>query len=414
MKKDFFIENRNKIAHKMNPATAMVLFSGCAPVMGGDRLYDFYVNRNFYYAAGIDRENMILTVLKTADTVAHTLYIPRFNEQTARWVGANMTEKEAEDISGIGDIRFIDEFDGDIADMVYRNNITDVYVDTDNRFNRGELTKALLFAERLKRGYPHINIMPADTILSSLRQIKSEEEINSVKKGISITKEGIYAMMKNAHPGMMEYEIEAYFDFTLKKYGVKHPAFNTIAAGGKNAAVLHYEDNNSRVNDGEMILFDLGAAWNNYSSDITRTFPVNGKFTDTQKDLYNMVLRGQQLVIDMIRPGLPFGDMNRALREYYLVEMKKRGFADTDEELNKYYFHSVSHHLGLETHDVGTRTGALEPGMVITVEPGIYIEEMGLGIRIEDDVLVTETGCEVLSKDIIKTVEDIEAFMAGE
>ena len=414
MENTFFINNRNKITEMMSDYSATVLFSGESPVMGGDRLYDFYVNRNFYYAVGIDRENMIFTAVKTGDSVLFTLYIPRLNEQTARWVGANMTADEAKDASGITDIRFIDEFDNGVADMVYRHNATEIYIDTDNRFNRTELTKGLAFAKKIKRGYPHLNILSANGMLADLREIKSGEEVTAIKNGIEITKEGIYTMMKNARPGMTEYELEAYFDFTLKKYGIKHPAFNTIAAGGKNAAILHYEGNNSVVNDGEMILFDLGAVWNNYSADITRTFPVNGKFTEVQKDFYNMVLKGQQMVIDMIKPGLPFGDMNKALREYYLEEMKKRGFADTDEELSKYYFHSVSHHLGLETHDAGTRTGKLKQGMVITVEPGIYIEELGIGIRIEDDVLVTENGCEVLSKDIIKTVEDIEKLMAEE
>ena len=164
MENTFFINNRNKITEKMPNHSAMVLFSGESPIMGGDRLYDFYVNRNFYYTAGIDRENMIFTAVKTGDDVLFTLYIPRFNGQTARWVGANMTADEAKSASGIADIRFIDEFDGGVADMVCRHNVTEIYIDTDNRFNRTELTKGLAFADKIRRGYPHLNILSANSI----------------------------------------------------------------------------------------------------------------------------------------------------------------------------------------------------------------------------------------------------------
>jgi len=323
-----------------------------------------------------------------------------------------MTAEEAVAVSAIADIRYIDEFESELKK--HTDSVSIVYIDMDDKFDRPYSTKGLRFGARLKNRYPDIELKDAQDIFATLRQIKEAEEIELMKKAIDITKSGIYSMMKNARPGMMEYEIEAYFDYELKRNGVKEPAFTTIAAGGENATVLHYEDNNSIVKDGDMILFDLGAAWGNYSADITRTFPVNGKFTDTQRDLYNMVLEGQKLVIDMIRPGIPFAELNKTLREYYVEEMGKRGFVKNDEELNEYYFHSVSHHLGLETHDVGSRNGLLEEGMVITVEPGIYIKELGIGIRIEDDVLVIADGSEVLSKDIIKEARDIERFMCGE
>ncbi len=412
MDKNFVEKNRKKMFGKMYNDSVIVLFSGEAPVRSGDSLYSFFVNRNFFYVTGIDRDKMIYMAYKMNGEEKSILFIPPSNGQMARWIGENMTAEEARDISGLSEIKYIEEFGGYAEKLI--DSAENVYIDMDDKFDRPFSTKALRFGARLKNKYPHIELKDAQDIFAPLRQIKEPEEIKLMKKAIDITKDGIYSMMKNAKPGMMEYEIEAYFDFELKRNGVKVPAFTTIAAGGKNATVLHYEDNNSVVKDGEMILFDLGAAWGNYSADITRTFPVNGRFTDTQKDLYNMVLEGQKLVIDMIRPGVPFSELNKALREHYVEEMGKRGFVKNDEELSEYYFHSVSHHLGLETHDVGNRNGLLEKGMVITVEPGIYIKELGIGIRIEDDVLVTEDGCEVLSKDIIKEVEDIERFMCGE
>lgn len=412
MDRKFFEKNRRKMFGKMDDKSLMVLFSGEAPARSGDSLYSFFVNRNFFYVTGIDRDKMIYIAYKKNGVEKSILFIPPSNGQMARWIGENMTAEEAQDISGLSEIKYIEEFGGYIEKLI--DSAENVYIDMDDKFDRPFSTKALRFGARLKNEYPHVELKDAQDIFAPLRQIKEPEEIKLMKKAIDITKSGIYSMMKNAKPGMMEYEIEAYFDFELKRNGVKVPAFTTIAAGGKNATVLHYEDNDSVVKDGEMILFDLGAAWGNYSADITRTFPVNGKFTDTQKDFYNMVLEGQRLVIDMIRPGVPFSELNKALREYYVKEMGKRGFVKNDEELSEYYFHSVSHHLGLETHDVGSRNGLLEKGMVITVEPGIYIKELGIGIRIEDDVLVTENGCEVLSKDIIKEAEDIERFMSGE
>ena len=198
----------------------------------------------------------------------------------------------------------------------------------------------------------------------------------------------------------------------LKENGVTDKAFKTIAASGKNGCILHYTKNNSVMNDGDLLLVDAGAQYKWYNGDITRTFPVNGKFTEKQKEIYNIVLGGQNVVINMIKAGVSYPSLNEKLKEYYLEELKKTGLAETMEDVSKYYYHSVSHFLGAETHDVGDRKQVLKEGMIITVEPGLYIEELGIGIRIEDDVLVTKDGCRVLTKDLPKTVEEIERFMA--
>jgi Xaa-Pro aminopeptidase len=213
---------------------------------------------------------------------------------------------------------------------------------------------------------------------------------------------------------MHEYELEAYFDFELKKSGVRDFAFKSIVASGKNGTVLHYSDNTDVMDDNSLVLCDLGAQWNYYNADITRTFPVNGKFTERQKQIYNIVLSGHDLIIDTIKAGIEFASLNETLKRYYAEELKKIGLIQTDDEVSKYYYHGVSHLLGLETHDVGRHNeGKLLEGMVLTVEPGLYIAEENIGIRIEDDVLVLKNGCEVLSKDIIRTVDEIEAYMGG-
>jgi len=248
--------------------------------------------------------------------------------------------------------------------------------------------------------------------IAALRLIKSEEEIELIREAIDITDKGIKALMINSKAGMKEYELEAYFDFTLKSNGVTDYAFHTIAAGGKNATILHYHENNSELKNDELVLFDLGAQYKYYNADISRTFPVNGKFTERQKQVYNVVLRAQEAVTAIAKPGILFSVLNETAKKVLTEGCIELGLIKETSELSKYYFHGVSHYLGLDTHDVGSRDIELRPGMVFTNEPGLYIEEENIGIRIEDDILITEDGCENLSKQIIKTVEEIEEFMA--
>ena len=221
--------------------------------------------------------------------------------------------------------------------------------------------------------------------------------------------------MKNSKAGIKEYELESYFDFVCKKNGVKDLAFKTIAAAGKNATVLHYVTNDSELKDGDLILFDLGAQYKYYNGDISRTFPVNGKFTDRQKEVYNAVLRVNEKVIEEMKPGVSFLELNKKAKEWIAEECISLGLMTSKEDVSKYYYHSIGHSLGMDTHDIEpeNRDVIFETGMIYTVEPGIYIEEEGIGIRIEDDVLITDNGYEVLTKGMIKTVEEIEEFMSN-
>jgi len=206
--------------------------------------------------------------------------------------------------------------------------------------------------------------------------------------------------------------MEAHFDFILKSEGVKHYAFPTIVASGKNSTVLHYEKNDAVVEEDSLVLLDLGAQYNYYNADISFTFPANGKFTEKQKTFYNIVLKALRETTELIKPGVQFAKLNEHTKRVLAEECVKVGLIMEESEIGKYYYHGVSHFLGLDTHDVGNyKDLILQPGMVLTVEPGLYIEEEGIGIRIEDDVLVTEEGHDVLSKDIFRSIEEIEAFM---
>jgi Xaa-Pro aminopeptidase len=227
------------------------------------------------------------------------------------------------------------------------------------------------------------------------------------------TRAAIESMMQHSYAGVNESELEGIFDFALMKRNVRQHAFPSIVAGGARATTLHYVQNDQQVNDGELVLIDLGSACGNYCADISRTFPVNGKFTQRQKELYNTVLNAQQIVIDNCKPGKTLAELNQLVIDYYESRLDDLGLRKDGKTVRDYYYHSVSHQLGLDTHDICTeRERTLRPGMVITVEPGLYVEEEAIGIRIENDVCITEDGCEDLSHNIPKTVEEIEALMA--
>ena len=409
----FFIDNRKNILKEIQNKSIIVLFAGKAPIQRGDQFYPFSPDRNFYYLTGIDKQNLIFLALKNDENIEEYIFIERYDEVKAKWDGKTINEKEVAEISGIKNVKFLDEFNQVFSKLLFQNLIENLYLDLENRY-LSYYTPAFEFSKTAKENYPYINIKNVYGLIGNFRLLKLEQEIEKMQKAIDITKCGIENILKNAKPNMMEYEIEAYFDFELKRNGVKDKAFPTILAGGKNATTLHYGDNNCKVKDGSLVLIDLGATYGYYSADISRTFPINGKFTQRQKEIYNIVLEGQKKVMEAIKPGVYKKRLNEILIEYYQVELKKIGLIKEDCEVSKYYYHNVGHFLGLETHDIcGTDFEILKAGMVITVEPGLYIPEEEIGIRIEDDILVTETGYKNLSKDIIKTVDEIEAFMQG-
>lgn len=411
MDKKFFIKNRKELAKVLDDNSILLLFAGTAPYKSADEQYQFAPNRNFYYLTGIDREKIILLISKIDGDISEKIFVERPDPVMARWIGARMTAEEAKEVSGVENIDYLDKFEETIGSILERNRIEKLYLDLERQEIGAAITEPQYFAKMINERYPYIEIKNVYYDIAKLRVIKSDEELQLMKKAIEITKEGIENMIDNIKPEMMEYEIEAYFDFTLKKNGIYEKAFKTIAASGKNATILHYVENNCNAEDGDLILFDLGAQYKYYNADISRTFPVNGKFTERQKQVYNIVLKAEEAVEEAARPGLPYKELDEIAKKVLAEGCKELGLIEDDKELVKYYFHSVSHYLGLDAHDIGIYNTVLKPGMVITNEPGLYIEEEGIGIRIEDDLLITEDGCENLSKDILKTVEEIEDYM---
>ncbi|KEK24099.1 aminopeptidase P family protein [Bacillus gaemokensis] len=414
MKQSFFIQNRRRLVETLPDESVTILFAGQAPYKSADEHYKFVPNRNFYYMTGIDEPNIILMLKKVGDIVEEVLFIEKADPVLEKWIGKTVSKEEAQTTSGIKTIVYLESFESSIARTFFTEHVKHVYLDLERRDWTGTQTRTLAFAKHVREHYPHLSIGNVYPNICELRVFKTNEEIEKIKEAIMVTKEGIYNVLKQAKEDMMEYELEAHFDFKLKSSGIKHHAFNTILASGKNATVLHYEDNDSKIDKGDLVLMDLGAQKDYYNADISYTFPASGTFSNRQKEIYNIVLKALRETIELVKPGLKFAALNEHTKKVLAEECKKIGLIQESEELSKYYYHEVSHFLGLDTHDVGSYNDrVLEAGMVITVEPGLYIEEEAIGIRIEDDILVTEKGYENLSKDVMRTVEEIENFMGS-
>lgn len=409
--KDFFVNNRNKLINEINDNEIVVLFSGKPPKSTADDLYKFKPNKNFYYFTGLTRENFIVTMLKLKDSVEIKLFIEEPNYDVEKWYGIKLSKEKAMEISGIEDVEYIDEFKKYLNRMVYSNKFNTVYFDLEKLSWDEVDTYSHKFALEFRNRYLHINIRTVHNIASKLRLIKDKFEIDQIRKAISLTKLGIEDIMKNLKPGMYEYQIESIFANNIKQNGAGGNAFETIVASGKNAVILHYVENDKKIKKDELVLLDLGAQYNQYSSDITRTLPIDGKFTDRQKEIYEIVLKAQKATIKIMKPETPFEELNKECEKVLCNELKKIGLMKEDSELANYYYHGVGHYMGLDTHDLGSRDVMLKPGMVITCEPGLYIAEENIGIRIEDDILITKNGNEILSKEITKEIKDIEQFM---
>lgn len=411
MDKQFFVQKRKSLFEAIEDRSLVVLFAGVAPQKSADERYRFTPNKNFYYMTGIESQAAVLVMEKHGRRMQETLYIEKPDPDYEKWSGRRIRKDEAAESSGIEKIEYLCDFYKLFSRMFEDFEFGNLYLDLERLEWETAQTPAQAFAAEVLGKYSFLQIRNVHYPITELRLMKSAEEVEAIRCAIDITGEGIKSMMKNCSPGLKEYALEAYFDYTLKTAGVKETGFSSIVASGINGTILHYENNDCTVPEDALVLVDAGAKYRHYNADITRTFPASGKFTDRQKLVYNIVLKAQLEVIKAIKPGVPFRELNEIVKKVYTEDCKAIGLINDDAELSRYYFHGVSHYLGLDTHDVGSREMVLKSGMVLTVEPGLYIEEEAIGIRIEDDVLVTDKGCEVLSDHIPKTVEEIEAFM---
>lgn len=407
-----FSNRRQKLFNQLKDNSLTLLFSGEPVRKSADGEYEFDANRNFYYLTGINEPLAVLALAKTKQGNREYLFIRDINYDLEKWIGIFMNPAEAEEVSGIANVLFKSQFENFFNRSLISMEIESVGLDGDRQVFDTRALTGEAFAHKLKEQYPLLNLFDVFPLIAKQRLVKDEVEIAAIKAAIELTNTGIESMIKEMKPGMMEYEMVARFIYELnRKNGTE--MFDTIAASGPNGVILHYVENNRKTEDGDLILFDLGAKLNHYGADISRTYPVNGKFTDRQKQIYNIVLEAMEVVTNATKPGVTLFELNELVKAFYLERLTEIGLINKPEELGKYYYHSVSHHLGLDTHDIGnTENVKLQAGMVITNEPGLYIKEENIGIRIETDLLVTETGCENLAPMIKRSVEDIEAFLS--
>lgn len=413
-----FLNNRKKYFEKVEKNSISLFYSGKSFPRTADQDFDFEVDKNFFYLTGISQENVILMLLKEENNQKAILFIEENDPVLVKWVGKKLEKAEATAISGITDVMYISQFERMLflhlnPSRVAFAQFDKLYLNLERRNDPSYTNWALKFAQDIKVKYPEIQILNSYNIVIGLRMFKCQEEVDRIQASIDVTKTGIESLMLNSKPGMYEYQLENYFDFHLKQNNQRTVSFKTICASGINATILHYVDNNAILNDNELILFDLGCRANDYYiSDISRTFPINGKFTARQKDVYEAVLNVNKKCIEFLKPGITWVEFNKYATNLLAEACINLGLITDKKDITKYYWHSIGHNIGLDTHDPSLPHIPLSEGMVITVEPGLYIEEEKIGVRIEDNVLITKDGAKNLSVDIIKEVADIEKFMA--
>jgi Xaa-Pro aminopeptidase len=404
---------RQKLIEKLEDKSITILFSGRPKVKTADQHYDFFVNNNFYYLTHLKEPNMALVIIKGNKETKPIIFKEFRTPERALWDGELISIEDVKLISKVDEVRNIDTLEDFLSRVTTsaRGNtfgkLDKLYLDMEsNNLN----STSYEFLNKIKNTHPYLNVNNINFEISQLRMIKDDLEITNIKEAIKTTNEALNNVMKHLKGGLYEYQMVAHYLHTLNLAN-KQESFKTIAASGKNATILHYVDNDSKINHNDLMLFDLGVYHNHYASDISRTYPVSGKFTNRQKEVYEIVLKANKETINMLKPGVTWKEFNDFANKILIEGLYQLGLISSDEEFRKYYYHSIGHFLGLDVHDCGNYEVPLQPGMVVTVEPGLYIAEEGIGIRIEDNVLITESGSLNLSKDIIKEIEDIEKFM---
>lgn len=407
---------RERLFDLLEDNSIALIYSGVGKIRSEDENYPFLANRHFFYLTGIEQENSILMLIKSVGEHKSYLFLDDYDERKERWTGKRLSFDEAGEIAQMSNVysnsTFKSMLDMGLKEKIY-GQIKYLYLDLSDELKVGLNKSTKTLAEELKNEYQDVEILNIYQLITQLRMIKSDLEINNLIEATNITNNGINDLLIQMHLGMYEHELADRFEYYGKTHGRRELSFDTIIASGKDATILHHpiSQQTKSIDEGELILFDLGYKYKGYCADISRTYPVNGTFNDYQKKVYQTVLTTNKEVIKYIKPGLTIADLQAYAKEILKREATKYGLIKENDDISKYYIHNVSHFLGLDTHDVGDRNTPLVPGNVITVEPGLYIVETGVGVRIEDDVLVTETEAIVLSRGIVKEISEIEKLL---
>ncbi|OJW82715.1 MAG: X-Pro aminopeptidase [Bacteroidetes bacterium 46-16] len=417
-----YVQNRQRFIKKMKPNSVAIFPGNQVLPTNGDQTYVYVPNSDVVWLSGVVQEkSMVILYPDNPDQSAReVLVLLRPNEDLEKWEGHKLRKDEATAISGIKNIQWMDSIDAMLQVMMHHADHVYLNSDENDRLDTTLFRPDLLYVHDFMKRYPLHHYERSARIMKELRAIKTKEEIAVTQKAVDITEKAFRRVMQFIRPGVMEYEIEAEITHEFLRNRATRHAYGCIVASGDRARTLHYVENNGECKDGELILMDFGSEYGNYASDLTRTIPVNGKFTKRQKEVYNAVLAVHNYGKKILKPGIKFPDYVNKIN----VEMEKQllsiGLISKSDIKNqdpanpayrKYFYHGVTHHLGIDVHDLGTRTDAVKEGMLFTVEPGIYIEEEQMGIRIENNIWITKNGNQDLFKNIPITAEEIEACM---
>lgn len=412
------LENRrNKVFEQMKENSVAILFSGVSKVASEDEYLPFCANKNFFYLTNIKQEHSALMLIKGIGVRKTYLFIDPYSELKEKWTGKRLTVDNAVALSDIKNVYTTDNFETMLSLALANEgnqygDIDCIYLDLSSPEQK---LKDKFFMNdleiKLKLEYNNKEIVDIYPIMRDLRMVKSSQEVDNIIKAIEKTNAGICYLLNKLSAGVVEHEIADHFEMYGRSQDRAPLAFSTIIASGKNATCLHYPTQDDTIKENDLVLFDLGYSYNGYSADISRTFPVNGKFEGVQRKIYEAVLECNKAVINYAKPGLTIKQLQEFATEFLRKACIASGLMDANDDIRNYYYHNVSHHLGLDTHDISDREKPLVNGNVITVEPGLYFANYGVGVRIEDDVLITLDGAIVLSKNIVKEIDEVEKLM---
>ncbi|MGB3115252.1 MAG: aminopeptidase P family protein [Ferruginibacter sp.] len=419
---EIFVQNRKRFIAKMEKNAIAIFNSNDELPSNGDGQHRFKQNSDIIWLSGIEQEDsMVILFPDNPDPkYREVLVLLRPNELKEKWDGHRLRVNEAQAISGIQTIVWLDVLDGLLQPWIHLADT--IYLNSNENDRKANLVpvRDYRFAREMRRRYPLHNYKRSARILKDLRGIKTALEVEIMQKAMDITNETFRRLLQKIKPGIMEYEIEAEIYHSFLSQRATGPAYSSIIASGDRARVLHYVENSRECKDGELILMDFGAEYGNYCADLTRTVPVSGKFSRRQKTVYNACLHLHHYAASILKPGISIVDYTEKIGDEATVVFQKIGLLKKSDIKNedlenrayrKYLYHGISHHLGIDVHDLGSRTEPIKAGMVFTIEPGIYIEEEQMGIRIENNFWVTKSGNKDLMKNIPISVEEIEALM---
>ena len=415
MNNTFHTANRQTLYNSLPNGTLLLSFAGEALRLSADAYYPFFANRNFVYLTGLsgtEPQGFILLAQKEGDAVTETIFALPKDLLAERWNGRRLPFDEVSALSGLSHVLPLRDFEAEFHKAVNTGNFQTLALDLERHKPAEPDGAPHRFAKLATERYPGLRILGYSKQMRIQRTIKMPCEIEAMKEALKITKAGICVMMQASKPGMYEYEYKAIFDQTLTNHGVLRPAFPPIISAGKNNFFIHYDSYMGKAEDGDMILNDVGAVFDNICTDVSRGWPCNGKFNERQRLLYESAYQTSEYMFELIKPGMPMADVDLTARKRSFESLKDLGLVDTYENAGKLIWHGGAHHVGYDVHDVVDLTMPISPGMVFCVDIGIYCEEWGIGFRLEDNCLITEDGCINLSADIPRTIEAIEATMA--